>query len=127
MLLFRRRVFLLKETGAPGTGLPQAGWHRRLVVVGRRLRHGLWCCVQWVRKVRRVWQWTLRLGSPPVCHEPAGNGHCHGDQREQCGDYQGNDETKLGQAYAVNLLDFWTRFSSGCHLVLLLLKGQDGI
>lgn len=128
LLLFHRRVFLLGgETGAPGTGLPQAGWHRRLVVVGRGLRHGLWRRVQRVRKVWRVRQRTLGLGSPPVCHEPAGNGYCHGDQRKQSGDHQGNDETELGQTDTVNLLDFRTRFSSGCHLVLLLLKGQDGI
>lgn len=75
------------EMGAPETGLPQAGWHRRLVVVGRGLRHRLWRRVQRVRKVWRVWQRTLRLGSPPVRHEPAGNGHCHGDQREQRGDH----------------------------------------
>lgn len=72
-------------------------------------------------------QRTLCLGSSPVCHEPAGNGHCHGDQRKQRGDHQGDDETKLGQADTVNLLDLWTRFGSGCHLALLLLESQNGI
>lgn len=111
----------------PRAGLPQAGRHRGWVVVGRGLRHGLGRGVQRVGEVGRVGQGALGLGSPPVRHEPAGDGHGHGHQREQRGDHQRDDEPQLGQAHAVDLLDLGTRFGRGRHLALFPLEGEDGV
>lgn len=57
--------------------LLQARGHWGLIVVWRRLRHRFGRCIQRVGEVWRMGQRPFRLGTPPVCHQPAGDGHCH--------------------------------------------------